>query len=1505
MFRNCILITLCLLTTCISSNALAETVAEYTSTSSNGLRATDGWAHAMAFDVASSHDVTEVQMVIARWSGSTQNAVMQLRSNAPGTLYEYYDAPSSTVLKQISVPVTNLPYPSTWFSFKWPSGQSTTITAGKYWIVLKPSSGSDATIDWIGVAGNPYENGIDTLTSKDGGSSWTIIQGQDMAFRVFGSRVPETTTTTVTATPSTVTVGGGSTINVEVRDSGAALVQGPGTVTLTKTGGTLDKTSLTLVNGKASAVWTAPASPTGNYTVTGNYQAHSFAGVDYAASNDNASITVIAENRSTTTTQTLTPNSTTTRSSITVSVDVKDNLSLPVTGGSVSLSCSTGTFATNPIVLAGGSGSTTWTASNNIGAFTIKADYSGFNAGAIIYGASNDSDNVSVDYTNVTTNTTVTVTPNYPYVYRTAYVIVDVKDTGGNSGPGGTVQLSAPSGWFTKSTLNMTGGRGNTLWTAPAVAGAVTITANYQQYLAGGNKYLASSDNDIATVVKDTDSDSGWSGLSRMGEWNTNYSNNPLSNTDADVQGFINKLTSAMLWGGSEYYNTCAKEDHMKKSSKGGQENDYMDVHDFTYYSGHGNPDYATFITNKDDKQLKHSDAYDAWGTNDCEWVVFSACQIMSKDSYWASTMNGIHTELGWHTNMMDSATFGGIFASLLIREGVDDAPHKIHQAFFLAGDQTHPNTAKQRVISETSSMRNDYIWGQGYVSPDPTVDSYYSPLAHDVASQSPVADAGGPYNTTAGVAVRLDASATTDADVGGFLYYAWDLDTASNDDPNDWDHDDTDEVDDDADVWGRRPWVTFDAPGVYTVRLMVIDNTWNGDTDSSTVTVTAPAPAPPLQSSGQTQSISVHSLPPGSIEIVDNTNPVNWPTETQMPFVQMVGTTIGYNEMMNIADYYGMSGSATMDGVGNWNMVNDNHELIVNQYSGNVMFVDRGRAYIYYEPTVGLPSEGDAITRAEEFLSQNGITCPDLVVESVTDISAGEGEKGSRTPPSRTPFLRRVNFRRQMNVLGTLYPVVGPGGRITVMMTENPNPEVIMFTKICRHAYPDGPEEPMISAVDALIQFQNLGPKALTGASRVPPCNRIDIENISLGYYEDDFVTLQTTIRPVYILDLTCEDEVGSQQVQVYMSALAPPLEAAIDSPFSGKEIDYGDSISFTGSVAGGMPPYTYEWASDVDGLLGNGPNVVTSSLSVHSYSESCVCRMLPHTVSFTVTDAHGSEASDFVEVKVEGFCTDFDRNGDVDFTDFTKIASSWLARWGSENYDAKTNFNEDDIVDNKDLCVFTGEWLQTNHRLGHWRFDDGDGNTAIDTGTGGNDGTLVGDTAWVLDDPNRGICLDFDGVGDYVKTADTTNGLDFAPNSFSVSVWINAEQVTGDWRNILEYNRGGQNWFGMWLSSGGNFHFRVGSDTKNSNQTLNADQWYLLTAVYDSTDGEMRLYIDGQFDSSITQSSGFTSPIASKLTIGVRNLEDDEYFDGRIDDVRIYNAALESEEVQALFSD
>ncbi len=226
---------------------------------------------------------------------------------------------------------------------------------------------------------------------------------------------------------------------------------------------------------------------------------------------------------------------------------------------------------------------------------------------------------------------------------------------------------------------------------------------------------------------------------------------------------------------------------------------------------------------------------------------------------------------------------------------------------------------------------------------------------------------------------------------------------------------------------------------------------------------------------------------------------------------------------------------------------------------------------------------------------------------------------------------------------------------------------------------------------------------------------------------------------------------------------------------------------------------------------------------------------------------------------------------------------------------------------VDYGDLAEFSRQWLLqiTGNLVGHWAFDDGLGLIAIDTGSGGNDAMIIGDTEWILADPNRGVCLDLDGNADYVKTVSLTSGLNFAPNSFSVSAWIKPRTVTGGWRTITEYDRAGNNWFGIWLNSTGKFHFRVGTNTKNSLQTLTTNKWYLLTATYDSSTRQMKLYINDQFDSAATQSTGFTSGVASKLTIGTRGTEDDEYFDGKIDDLRVYNVALDTEMIQALFEE
>ena len=222
---------------------------------------------------------------------------------------------------------------------------------------------------------------------------------------------------------------------------------------------------------------------------------------------------------------------------------------------------------------------------------------------------------------------------------------------------------------------------------------------------------------------------------------------------------------------------------------------------------------------------------------------------------------------------------------------------------------------------------------------------------------------------------------------------------------------------------------------------------------------------------------------------------------------------------------------------------------------------------------------------------------------------------------------------------------------------------------------------------------------------------------------------------------------------------------------------------------------------------------------------------------------------------------------------------------------------------------------WGWTNHQckawepvgleeVAHWKFDETSGSTASDSSGNDNHGTLVNGPKWQV--CCGAICgaLDFDGEDDYVKTADTTTGLDFAPNSFSVSVWVNAREVTDGWRTILEYDRDGtdDNRFGLWLSSEGELHFRVGLDTMNSNEKLNPDKWYLLIGTYDSADKKMSVYINGSLDSSEAQSGGFATAKATKLTIGVRGSEDGEYFNGLIDDVRIYDYVLSEADIKGL---
>jgi PKD repeat protein len=75
-----------------------------------------------------------------------------------------------------------------------------------------------------------------------------------------------------------------------------------------------------------------------------------------------------------------------------------------------------------------------------------------------------------------------------------------------------------------------------------------------------------------------------------------------------------------------------------------------------------------------------------------------------------------------------------------------------------------------------------------------------------DPENHAPVADAGGPYTGTAGVAIQVDGSGSSDPDGDTPLTYAWDLGDGSS-------------------ASGVAPTHTYAAAGIYTVTLVVTDS--------------------------------------------------------------------------------------------------------------------------------------------------------------------------------------------------------------------------------------------------------------------------------------------------------------------------------------------------------------------------------------------------------------------------------------------------------------------------------------------------------------------------------------------------------------------------------------------------------------------------------------------------------------------------------------------------------
>lgn len=186
------------------------------------------------------------------------------------------------------------------------------------------------------------------------------------------------------------------------------------------------------------------------------------------------------------------------------------------------------------------------------------------------------------------------------------------------------------------------------------------------------------------------------------------------------------------------------------------------------------------------------------------------------------------------------------------------------------------------------------------------------------------------------------------------------------------------------------------------------------------------------------------------------------------------------------------------------------------------------------------------------------------------------------------------------------------------------------------------------------------------------------------------------------------------------------------------------------------------------------------------------------------------------------------------------------------------------------------------------------------------GNDAMYTGRTRTKAELVGKNVAV-FDGVDDYVLIPDSDE-LDFGTTDFSVSTRV---KYTGDgWTGIVDKGVGAAD--GGWalnvLSATAQISARIeetgGSEVRvDSVGEYDDGKWHDVVATFDR-DGYVTLYIDGAYNNRQNISSVGDITTTYNLNIGKMSSVDSYYLNGAVSDVRIYNRALSSKEVEDLYN-
>ena len=242
---------------------------------------------------------------------------------------------------------------------------------------------------------------------------------------------------------------------------------------------------------------------------------------------------------------------------------------------------------------------------------------------------------------------------------------------------------------------------------------------------------------------------------------------------------------------------------------------------------------------------------------------------------------------------------------------------------------------------------------------------------------------------------------------------------------------------------------------------------------------------------------------------------------------------------------------------------------------------------------------------------------------------------------------------------------------------------------------------------------------------------------------------------------------------------------------------------------------------------------------------------------------------------------------------------------------YPYNTPINSQEIIVPTTTTIFSAMPSASQKLEGLWEFE----NNAEDSSLAGNDGTAVNSPVYITSLAGLGEAISLDGSTQYVTIPDDPT-LEFGAtsNGFTIAAWINTT-ATGI-QPIVTKARPDPGTLDMdykfWLNATGQLELQRWNKPNSSTSivtdtggpALNDGNWHHVAFVNES-DTSHKLYVDGALVTTSTTSWIYNDSTSEAVEIG-RFADNNNniyyYFNGAIDDARIYQSALAASDIYAI---